>query len=515
LGCGIPIPTVLSVEHSEGDVIIPRTLLALDAGTTSTRAILFAEDGTIVAVAQREIRQHYPRPGWVEHDPEEIWATQLACARDVLAAADAPPAAIGITNQRETVILWERKTGRPLANAIVWQDRRTASMCEAIKADVHLTALIRERTGLVPDPYFTATKLAWLLDNIPGARARAEAGDLAAGTVDSFLLWRLTEGNVHATDPSNASRTMLYDIHSEAWDDELCSRLRVPKAVLPEVRDSAGDFGSASERLVGHAVPIRGVAGDQQAATFGQACLEPGMAKNTYGTGCFVMLNTGDTAWSSANGLLTTTGWRIQGRTTYCLEGSVFVAGAAVQWLRDELGIIASASETEALAASLEGNDGVYLVPAFTGLGAPHWDARARGTLLGLTRGAGRAHLARAALEAVAYQSADILAAMAADAGKPLLELRIDGGMAGNNWLCQFQADLLGVPVVRPQVLETTALGAAALAGLAAGVWPDASAFAATWREQRRFMPQTDRSAELARWHDAVARARAWHRDTD
>jgi glycerol kinase len=490
-----------------------RTLLALDAGTTSTRALLFADDGSVCAVAQREVRQHYPRPGWVEHDPEEIWATQLACARDVLAAAEAPPAAIGITNQRETVVLWERATGRPLANAIVWQDRRTAAACEKLRADVFASALIRERTGLVIDPYFSATKLAWLLDTVPGARARAEAGDLAAGTIDTFLLWRLTEGAVHATDPSNASRTMLFDIHAGAWDEELCARLRVPKAVLPEVRDSAGDFGTASARLLGQAVAVRGIAGDQQAATFGQACLETGMAKNTYGTGCFAVLNTGATARPSANGLLTTVGWRVGGRTTYCLEGSVFMAGAAVQWLRDGLGIIASAAETEALAASLESNDGVYLVPAFVGLGAPHWDARARGVLVGLTRGTGRAHLARAALEAVAYQSADVLTAMAADAGRPLVELRIDGGMVRNDWLCQFQADVLGVPVVRPQVVETTALGAAALAGLAAGVWADPAAFATTWREERRFVPLVDRSAELTRWCDAVARARDWERD--
>ncbi len=492
---------------------MPRTLLALDAGTTSTRAMLFAADGAVLDVAQREFPQIYPQPGWVEHDPEAIWASQLTCAREVQDRASAAPAAIGITNQRETILLWDRKSGAPVAPAIVWQDRRTAAACEAIRRDPAFTRLIVERTGLVPDPYFSATKLAWLLEHVPGARARAEAGDLAAGTVDTFLLWRLTGGRVHATDASNASRTMLYDIHAGRWDDELCARFGVPRAVLPEVRDSAGDYGTALASLLGRAVPIRGVAGDQQAATFGQACFTPGMAKNTYGTGCFVVMNTGETARASANGLLTTVAWRLGGRTTYAIEGAVFVAGAAIQWLRDELGIIRSAADTAALAGSLSGNDGVYLVPAFVGLGAPHWDPRARGIIIGLTRGTTRAHLARAALEAVAYQSADVLAAMAADSGDGLRELRIDGGMVANDWLCQFQADVLEVPVVRPRVTETTALGAAALAGLAAGVWSDPPAFARTWREDRRFLPRTTRQAELARWHEAVARARAWHRD--
>ncbi len=488
------------------------TLLALDAGTTSTRAILFAEDGAVLDAVQREFHQIYPEPGRVEHDPEAIWASQLTCAREVLGRAAEPPAAIGITNQRETVLLWDRKTGAPVAPAIVWQDRRTAAACEAIRADEAFARLIRERTGLLPDPYFSATKLAWLLDHVPGARRRAEAGDLAAGTVDTFLLWRLTGGRVHATDASNASRTLLYDIHRGRWDDDLCARFRVPRALLPDVRDSADDYGTALASVLGRAVPIRGVAGDQQAATFGQACLVPGMAKNTYGTGCFVVMNTGEVARRSANGLLTTVAWRLGGRTTYALEGAVFVAGAAVQWLRDALGVIRSAAETAVLAESLAGNDGVYLVPAFVGLGAPHWDARARGTIVGLTRGTGRAHLARAALESVAYQSADVLEAMAADCGEPLTELRIDGGMVTNDWLCQFQADVLEVPVVRPKVTETTALGAAALAGLAAGVFPDLAAFARTWREERRFEPRVSRRAELARWREAVARSREWDR---
>ncbi|HEY8368850.1 MAG TPA: glycerol kinase GlpK [Thermodesulfobacteriota bacterium] len=488
------------------------TLLALDAGTTSTRAVLFGAGGEVLDVAQREFPQRYPRPGWVEHDPEAIWDSQLACAREVVARAAEPPAALGITNQRETVLVWDRRTGAPVAPAIVWQDRRTAAACEAIAADAAFTRLIRERTGLLPDPYFSATKLAWLLDHVPGVRARAEAGELAAGTVDTFLLWRFTGGRVHATDASNASRTLLYDIHRGRWDEELCARFGVPPALLPEVRDSAGDYGTAEASVLGRAVAIRGVAGDQQAATFGQACLAAGMAKNTYGTGCFVVMNTGTVARDSASGLLTTVAWRLGGRTTYALEGAIFVAGAAVQWLRDELGIVRTAAETAALAASLDGNDDVYLVPAFVGLGAPYWDPRARGTIVGLTRGTTRAHLARAALEAVAYQSADVLEAMAADCGEPLRELRIDGGMVTNDWLCQFQADVLEVPVVRPAVVETTALGAAALAGLAAGVFPDPAAFARTWREERRFEPRTSRRAERARWREAVARAREWDR---
>ncbi|HEX7125553.1 MAG TPA: glycerol kinase GlpK [Thermodesulfobacteriota bacterium] len=488
------------------------TLLALDAGTTSTRAVLFGAGGEVLDVAQREFPQRYPQPGWVEHDPEAIWNSQLACAREVVARAAEPPAALGITNQRETVLVWDRRTGAPVAPAIVWQDRRTAAACEAIGADEAFTRLIRERTGLLPDPYFSATKLAWLLDHVPGVRARAEAGELAAGTVDTFLLWRLTGGRVHATDASNASRTLLYDIHRGRWDDDLCARFRIPPALLPEVRDSAGDDGTAPASVLGRAVAIRGVAGDQQAATFGQACLAPGMAKNTYGTGCFVVMNTGTVARASGSGLLTTVAWRLDGRTTYALEGAIFVAGAAVQWLRDELGVVRTAAETEALAASLDGNDGVYLVPAFVGLGAPYWDPRARGTIVGLTRGTTRAHLARAALEAVAYQSADVLEAMAADCGEPLRELRIDGGMVTNDWLCQFQADVLEVPVVRPAVVETTALGVAALAGLAAGVFPEPAAFARTWREDHRFEPRTSRRAERARWREAVARAREWDR---
>jgi glycerol kinase len=488
-------------------------VLALDQGTTSSRALLFDEAGSVVATAQKEFRQIFPEPGWVEHDPTEIWATQSGVLHEALAKAGVTArdvAAIGITNQRETTLLWERSTGRPLANAIVWQDRRTAPACDALKAAGH-EATFTAKTGLVLDAYFSGTKLAWLLDHVPGARARAARGELAFGTVDTWLVWNLTGGAVHATDPSNASRTLLYDIHAGAWDDELLALLDVPREVLPRVVPSSGVF--ASTMVDGVAVPLAGLAGDQQAALFGQACDRPGLAKNTYGTGCFLLLNTGGEAVPSRNRLLTTVAWNLGSGPVYALEGSVFIAGAAIQWLRDGLKIIRTASEAEALAATVRDNGGVYFVPAFAGLGAPHWDPYARGAAFGLTRGSTGGHLARAALEAIAYQSADVLGAMEKDAGLTLAELRVDGGAAANALLLQFQADLLGVPVVRPEVLETTALGAAALAGLAVGFWKDAAAFRTAGRIDRRFEPamSRDEAASLrAGWEKAVSRAKGW-----
>ena len=488
-------------------------VLALDQGTTSSRAIVFDRAGAIRAVAQQEFAQIYPQPGWVEHDATEIWATQYGVMAEVLAKARLAAtdiAAIGITNQRETTVLWERKTGRPVANAIVWQDRRTAGLCDALRAAGH-AELIQRKTGLVLDAYFSGTKLKWLLDNVPGARERARRGELAFGTIDSWLVWNLTSGARHVTDPSNASRTLLFDIHRGDWDDELLALLDVPRSVLPEIVPSSGICAQAELR--GATVPIAGIAGDQQAALFGQACHSPGLAKNTYGTGCFLLMNTGHNAVASGHNLLSTVAWQRNGVTDYALEGSVFIGGAVVQWLRDGLQIIRAASDVEALAASVPDNGGVYLVPAFAGLGAPHWDAYARGAMFGLTRGSTRAHLARAALEAIAYQSADLLAAMQADAGVVLAELRVDGGAAANNLLLQFQCDLLGVPVVRPTVLETTALGAAYLAGLAVGYWKDASDVAANWQIDRRFEPAMSRdqaSSLQAGWSKAVERAKHW-----
>jgi glycerol kinase len=488
-------------------------VLALDQGTTSSRAILFDRAGSVHAVAQREFAQLFPQPGWVEHDPMEIWASQSGVMAEVLAKAAIAPtdiAAIGITNQRETTVLWERATGRPVANAIVWQDRRTAPLCDALRAAGHETTFAR-KTGLVLDAYFSGTKLKWLLDHVAKARSRAERGELAFGTVDSWLIWNLSGGAAHVTDPSNASRTLLFDIHRGEWDDELLALLDVPRAVLPTVVASSGVCAQAT--LLGAPVPIAGIAGDQQAALFGQACLEPGLAKNTYGTGCFLLLNTGRSAVTSNNHLLSTVAWRRCSTTDYALEGSVFIAGAVVQWLRDALKIIRSAAEVEALAASVPDNGGVYLVPAFAGLGAPHWDAYARGAILGLTRGATGAHLARAALEAIAFQSAEVLRAMEADAGMKLTELRVDGGATTNNLLMQFQADLLGVPVVRPKVLETTALGAAYLAGLAVGYWRDDAEVTANWQVDRRFeptMPRDQAAALTATWDKAVLRSKAW-----
>jgi glycerol kinase len=488
-------------------------VLSLDQGTTSSRALIFDHAGVVRAVAQQEFRQIFPQPGWVEHDPEEIWATQSGVMHEALARARIGArdiAAIGITNQRETTVLWDRATGRALANAVVWQDRRTAAQCDALRAAGH-APMIARKTGLVLDAYFSGTKLKWLLDNVDGARARARRGELAFGTVDSWLVWNLTRGAVHVTDPSNASRTLLFDIRAGDWDDELLALFDIPRSVLPRIVPSSGVC--AHTTVGGIDVPIAGIAGDQQAALFGQACHAPGLAKNTYGTGCFLLMNTGHRAVASANNLLTTVAWQRENGTDYALEGSVFIGGAVVQWLRDGLKIIGSAGEIEALAASVPDNGGVYLVPAFTGLGAPHWDAYARGAIFGLTRGATSAHLARAALEAIAFQSADLLTAMQKDAGIALTELRVDGGATANNLLMQFQADLLGVPVVRPKVLETTALGAGYLAGLAVGYWKDSRDVATNWQVDRRFEPAMarDRAAELfAGWEKAVTRAKAW-----
>jgi glycerol kinase len=491
-----------------------KAVLALDQGTTSSRAIVFDESGAVRGLAQREFRQLFPHPGWVEHDPEEIWRSQLQVAQEALANARVAPrdvAAIGITNQRETTVLWERATGAPLANAIVWQDRRTAEACDRLKAD-GASDWVRAKTGLVIDPYFSATKLAWLLDAIPGARARAARGELAFGTIDAWLAWKLTGGRLHVTDVSNASRTLLFDIEHGRWDDELLALFRVPREVLPEVRPSSGVLGESAPRLLGAPIPIAGLAGDQQAALFGQGCHGPGMAKNTYGTGCFMLLHTGSVRVRSGEGLVTTAA-ASGGAAEYALEGSVFIAGAVVQWLRDGLKVIASAAEIEPLARSVADSGGVYLVPAFAGLGAPHWDAYARGAMLGITRGTTAAHLARAALESIAFQSAEVLAAMERDAGVRLAELRVDGGATANALLMQFQADLLGVPVVRPRVPETTALGAAYLAGLAVGVWPGRDAIAAQWRRERVFAPGMSRDearARLAGWARAVERAKGW-----
>ena len=488
-------------------------VLALDQGTTSSRAIVFDRQGAVVATAQKEFRQIFPQPGWVEHDAEEIWSSQRDVAFEAVRKAGAQLsdlAGIGITNQRETTIVWDRRTGRPIANAIVWQDRRTAAFCDQLKRDGH-AAFIQQKTGLVIDAYFSGSKLRWLLDNVRGARADAEAGHLAFGTVDSWLVWQLTGGRRHVTDPSNASRTMLFNIHNGDWDDELLRLFNVPRAALPEVRGSNEVCGEAVGDFAG--VPVAGMAGDQQAALFGQACTQPGMVKNTYGTGCFMLMHTGTQPVASHNKLLTTVAWRVGGRTEYALEGSVFIAGAAVQWLRDGLGLIKSSRDIEALAASVPDNGGVFVVPAFAGLGAPHWDPYARGAIVGLTRGSTAGHIARATVESMAFQSADLVHAMESDAGTPLKELRVDGGACVNNSLMQFQADLLGVPVVRPKISETTALGAAYLAGLAVGFWKDTNEIAAQWSVDRRFEPRMDgasRERLRARWSKAVACAKGW-----
>jgi len=492
-----------------------RFVLALDQGTTSSRSILFDHAGRIVATAQREFTQHFPRSGWVEHDAEEIWATQAATIAEVLARARATVAdivAVGITNQRETTVLWDRASGRPVAPAIVWQDRRTADVCAQLKADGHEPAVAR-RTGLLLDPYFSGTKLAWLLDSDPSLRKRAERGELAFGTIDSWLAYKLSGGAQHLTDATNASRTLLLNIGTGDWDEHMLDLLRIPRAVLPRVVPSSLRHGEAFATLGGREIPLGGIAGDQQAALFGQACFKPGMAKNTYGTGCFVLMNTGREPQVSANRLLTTVAWHLDVHH-YALEGAVFVGGAVVQWLRDGLGFIEKSSEVEALAATVPDSGGVYLVPAFTGLGSPHWDAYARGTMVGLSRGTTKAHIARAALEAIAFQSTEVLLAMQRDARQPLLELRVDGGATANDLLMQFQADLLGVSVVRPKVTETTALGAAYLAGLAVGFWGSTDEVSANWQVDRRFEPAMPRDAaatRLRQWERAVERSRDWH----
>jgi len=487
-----------------------RHILAIDQGTTSTRSVVFDAAGEVRGQAQRELRQYYPEPGWVEHDAVEIWEATLATAREALASAKLGAreiAGIGITNQRETTVLWERASGKPIARAIVWQDRRTAGRCAELRAAGHAPA-VQAKSGLVLDPYFSASKIEWLLDRVPGARARAERGELAFGTIDTFLLWRLTGGRAHATDATNASRTLLFDLHRQDWDEELLQLFHVPPAVLPTVKDSAGEFGLASADHFGAEIPVLGIAGDQQAATVGQACFEPGMIKSTYGTGCFALLNTGGWPVASKNRLLTTLAYRLEGRPTYAIEGAIFIAGAAIQWLRDGLGLIKDARESEALARAADPARRVYLVPAFTGLGAPYWDAEARGALFGLTRDAGRAEIVRAALDASCYQTRDLLEAMRAD-GASLKSLRVDGGMVANDWVMQRLADLLGLPVERPRHIETTVRGAAALAALAAGLHKSLDAIAQQWSLDRAFEPlisADERDTLYAGWQDAVAR---------
>lgn len=490
-------------------------ILALDQGTTSSRSILFDHAGKIHASASREFGQHFPKPGWVEHDPMEIWSTQKATAEEVMSESgltSADLAALGITNQRETTVVWDRATGTPVYPAIVWQDRRTAGLCQRLWHE-GVEPVVVEKTGLRLDPYFSATKVHWILENVEGARGRAEAGKLAFGTIDSWLIWQLTEGRVHATDSSNASRTLLFNLAGGDWDDELLELFDIPRSMMPEIRDSSGTLGEGSGNALLAGVPIAGVAGDQQAALFGQACFKPGMAKNTYGTGCFLLMQTGEERLTSTNNLLTTVAWRIGGKTEYALEGSIFVAGALIQWLRDELGVIESASECDRLAAEVEDSGGVVIVPAFTGLGAPYWDPRARGTIQGITRGTTRAHLCRAALEAIAYQTADLVACMERDSGRTVSELRVDGGVARSDLMLQFQSDLLGVPVVRPTNIETTVLGAAYLAGLGVGFWDHREAITGSWSTDATFSPRVETSRQdlgQARWKRAVERSLEW-----
>ena len=493
-------------------------VLALDQGTTSSRALVFDPAGTVVATAQHEFPQYFPKPGWVEHDPGEIWSSQLLAGREALARAGVSAkqvAAIGITNQRETTVVWDRATGEPIHRAIVWQSRQTVPICDALRMR-GLEGEVRARTGLVIDAYFSATKVRFILDAVPGAQARAERGELAFGTVDSWLLHRMTKGRVHATEPSNASRTLLYNVHRGDWDDLLLRELQIPRAMLPAVQDTSGVFGLCDAEWLGAEIPIAGMAGDQQSALFGQGCFEPGTAKNTYGTGCFLLMNTGPSAPASKSGLVTTIAWSLGGKVEYALEGSVFVAGAAVQWLRDGLRIVADVAETEAAARSVGNTGGVYLVPAFVGLGAPYWDERARGIMVGITRGTSREHVIRATLEAIAYQTRDVIECLINDSGLRPPLLRVDGGASRNDFLMQFQADLLGTPVWRPRVLEVTAFGAAALAGLAVGVWKDRRAVAAAPREGTVFEPgmeQTERDRLQAGWRRAVERARAWEQE--
>lgn len=492
-----------------------RYILSLDQGTTSSRAILFDHDGLVVKTAQQEFTQMYPKPSWVEHDPAEIWETQLKVAQEIVENAD-DIVAIGITNQRETTVIWDKTTGEPIHNAIVWQDRRTSGFCDELKAE-GFDKTILEHTGLVTDAYFSGTKVKWLLDHVDGARDRAEAGELAFGTIDSFLVWKLTGGRLHITDVSNAARTLLFDIHKKDWAQPILDRLGIPRAMLPDVMPCSHVYGETDADLFGKAIPIAGMAGDQQAATFGQAAYSAGMAKNTYGTGCFMLMNTGDKPQSSANNLLTTIAWQVADQPVqYALEGSIFVAGAAVQWLRDELQVINDAAESEAVATSVESSDGVYVVPAFVGLGAPYWDQYARGTIVGLTRGSGRAHIVRATLESIAYQTRDVVEAMASDSGLDLDTLRVDGGAVANDFLMQFQADILGVPVQRPAVTETTALGAAYLAGLATGFWESQDEIAQQWHIEATFTPTMSadqRETMYAGWKRAVERSKAWAED--
>lgn len=492
-------------------------VLALDQGTTSSRAILFDHRGSIVAVAQKEFKQIYPKPGWVEHDAIEIWATQSGVAQEAIERADISPrdlAAIGITNQRETTVVWDKVSGRPIYNAIVWQCRRTADICDAIKADEKMEQYIRDNTGLVVDAYFSATKIKWILDNVEGARAKAEKGDLLFGTIDTWLIWNLTKGQAHVTDYSNASRTMLFNIKTLDWDEKILDLLAIPRAMLPEVRPSSEIYGyTAPDTFGGAKIPIAGAAGDQQAALFGQTCFQPGMAKNTYGTGCFMLMNTGEKITPSNHGLLTTIAWGIDGRVEYALEGSIFVAGAAVQWLRDELKLIRDAEDTEYMAGKVKDSNGVYVVPAFVGLGAPYWDMYARGAILGLTRGAKAEHIIRATLESIAYQTRDVLEAMEEDSGIELKALNVDGGAVANNFLMQFQADILNVPVERPKITETTALGAAYLAGLAVGYWSGKEDIADNWMVDCKFMPSMpseQRDRLYKGWEKAVSRSRQW-----
>lgn len=493
-------------------------ILALDQGTTSSRSLVFDGAGRVVAMAQQEFSQHFPQPGWVEHDPAEILSTQFATAREAVANAGltmANIAAIGITNQRETTVVWDRATGQAIHNAIVWQDRRTADLCDELR-EAGEAGRIRAATGLELDAYFSGTKAAWILDHVDGARERAKRGELAFGTVDSFLIWHLTGGEVHATDPSNASRTLLYNLHDLAWDPEMLDLFRVPASVLPDVQPSSGVFGHATTLSSEHAPPIAGVAGDQQSALFGQQCTAPGMVKNTYGTGCFMLMNTGTKAVASQHRLLTTVAWQIGDETHYALEGSIFMGGATVQWLRDGLGLIANSGDIEALAASVDDADGVVIVPAFAGLGTPHWNGHARGAVFGLTRGSHRAHLARAVLDSIAHQTVDVMRAMEADAGVPIAQLRVDGGATVNDLLMQYQSDILGCEVVRPEVTETTALGAAYLAGLAVGYWADVADIEAQWKADRRFTPSLDQAqtaTATTRWNRAVRATLAWAED--
>lgn len=492
-------------------------ILALDQGTTSSRAILFDHAGSIRSVAQQEFRQIYPQSGWVEHDPEEIWATQVRVARDVLTKAGLTSkdvAAIGITNQRETTVVWDRATGKPIYNAIVWQDRRTAPICDRLRSNGHADR-IQQKTGLIVDAYFSATKLQWILDNVPDARNKADRGELACGTIDTWLIWKLTNGLVHTTDPSNASRTMLFDLSKGDWDDELVQLLNVPRSMLPKIQSSSEIYGGTSKEIFETSIPIAGIAGDQQAALFGQNCRKHGMAKNTYGTGCFMLMNVGNVPPVSKHRLLSTLAWQLgpNSKPDFALEGSVFIAGAAVQWLRDGLGIIQSSAEVETLAASVPDNGGVYLVPAFAGLGAPHWDAYARGTIVGLTRGTTKGHIARATLEGIAFQVADVLDAMQQDSGIGIDQLRVDGGAAANNLLMQFQADLLQAPVVRPKIIETTAIGAAFLAGLAVGYWKDLGEIESIWQTERVFEPKlavAEATRLRGRWKEALERSKDW-----